>query len=80
MGWRDRQKSLLLPVAGEIFLLTLPFIERPYRTSEVLVRDLSGFGVNQDLSLVSSRFTGIYAPWKGGLYREALTKASATRV
>src|SRR5580704_5996554 len=31
MGWRDRQKSLLLPVAGEIFLLTLPFIERPYR-------------------------------------------------
>jgi hypothetical protein len=24
---------LLLPVAGEFFLLTLPFIERGYRTS-----------------------------------------------
>ncbi len=28
VGWRARQKSLLLPVAGEVFLLTLPFIER----------------------------------------------------
>ena len=28
MGWRAAQKSLLLPVAGEFFLLTLPFIER----------------------------------------------------
>jgi hypothetical protein len=37
MGWRDRQKSLLLPVAGEIFLLTLPFIERRNRTSEVML-------------------------------------------
>src|ERR1700746_2267700 len=27
MGWRAGQKSLLLPVAGEFFLLTLPFIE-----------------------------------------------------
>src|ERR1700747_936915 len=25
MGWRAGQKSLLLPVAGEFFLLTLPF-------------------------------------------------------
>src|SRR6476620_11267119 len=33
VGWRARQKSLLLPVAGEVFLLTLPFIERPYRKS-----------------------------------------------
>jgi hypothetical protein len=31
IGWRARQKSLLLPVAGEVFLLTLPFIERAYR-------------------------------------------------
>jgi hypothetical protein len=31
MGWRARRKSLLLPVAGEVFLLTLPFIERGYR-------------------------------------------------
>src|SRR6202789_3891624 len=38
MGWRDRQKSLLLPVAGEIFLLTLPFIERPYRKLAFIVR------------------------------------------
>src|ERR1700735_576116 len=51
MGWRDRQKSLLLPVAGEIFLLTLPFIERPYRTCEVLVRDMSGNATYQDLAV-----------------------------
>src|SRR5580693_6771772 len=36
MGWRAGQKSLLLPVAGEFFLLTLPFIERGYRKLEVL--------------------------------------------
>jgi hypothetical protein len=35
MGWRAGQKSLLLPVAGEFFLLTLPFIERGYRRSEI---------------------------------------------
>ena len=29
MGWRVGQKSLLLPVAGEFFPLTLPFIEQP---------------------------------------------------
>src|SRR5258707_13068329 len=28
MGWRAGQKSLVLPVAGEFFLLTLPFIEQ----------------------------------------------------
>jgi hypothetical protein len=35
---------LLLPVAGEIFLLTLPFIERRYRKLALIVRlrDLSG--------------------------------------
>src|ERR1700682_5842940 len=27
VGWRAWQKSLLLPVAGEVFLLTLPFID-----------------------------------------------------
>jgi hypothetical protein len=36
MGWRAEQKSLLLPVAGEFFLLTLPFIERGYRTLSLL--------------------------------------------
>ena len=35
LGWRAGQKSLLLPVAGESFLLTLPFIERGYRTSGI---------------------------------------------
>jgi len=30
VGWRAWQKSLLLPVAGEFFPLTLPFIERAY--------------------------------------------------
>src|SRR6516162_6695439 len=28
VGWRAGQKSLLLPVAGEVFLLTLPFIDK----------------------------------------------------
>jgi len=27
MGWRAQRTTLLLPVAGEVFLLTLPFIE-----------------------------------------------------
>jgi hypothetical protein len=31
MGWRAGHKSVLLPVAGEVFLLTLPFIERRNR-------------------------------------------------
>ncbi len=34
VGWRAWQKSMLLPVAGEVFLLTLPFIERRYRRSD----------------------------------------------
>ena len=33
MGWRVSRRSLLSPVAGEVFLLTLPFIERRYRQS-----------------------------------------------
>ncbi len=52
-GWRAWQKSLLLPVAGEIFLLTLPFIERSYRPSKVLVRHMSGYATNQDLAAKS---------------------------
>ena len=47
MGWRAGQKSLLLPVAGEFFLLTLPFIERGYRTSDFRVSaesDYTGVG------------------------------------
>src|SRR5271156_3731230 len=34
VGWRAWQRSLLLPVAGEFFLLTLPSIEiRPQRVT-----------------------------------------------
>jgi hypothetical protein len=40
VGWRAGQKSVLLPVAGEFFPLTLPFIERGYQKSEVMVRDM----------------------------------------
>ncbi len=40
---------MLLPVAGEFFLLTLPFIERGYRKLEVLGLDLSGNPTYRDL-------------------------------
>ena len=33
LGWTARSFPLRLPVAGEAFLLTSPFIERAYRTS-----------------------------------------------
>jgi hypothetical protein len=56
MGWRDRQKSLLLPVAGEIFLLTLPFIERPYRRCMVRRRVAS---VNEEWQLVCANVFGL---------------------
>src|SRR5258707_9276071 len=35
MGWRVRRTSSLLPVAGEVFLLTLPFIERACRERSI---------------------------------------------
>ncbi len=41
VGWRAWQTSLLLPVAGEVFPLTLPFIERRYRKIGVLVPEMS---------------------------------------
>jgi hypothetical protein len=42
MGWIAQRTKSLSPVAGEVFLLTIPFIERAYRTSSrVLVRYLS---------------------------------------
>src|SRR5277367_2739603 len=40
-----------LPVNGEVFPLTSPFIERGYRRSGVLVRDLSGYATYRDLSV-----------------------------
>jgi hypothetical protein len=42
VGWKVRRTPSLLPVDGEVFLLTLPFIERAYRTSSVLARNMSG--------------------------------------
>jgi hypothetical protein len=35
LGWTARPSDLRLPVAGEVFLLTSPFIERRYRKNEV---------------------------------------------
>jgi hypothetical protein len=57
MGWRAGQKSLLLPVAGEFFLLTLPFIERGNRKSEVRVREMSGNATNQELAICAACLT-----------------------
>jgi hypothetical protein len=60
LGWRAGQKSLLLPVAGEFFLLTLPFIERRYRPNcgrlplcgLILVEiDLTLRGLNRELPI-----------------------------
>jgi hypothetical protein len=45
VGWRAEQKSLLLPVAGEVFLLTLPFIERGNRNGPTTARVEYGVGV-----------------------------------
>ena len=41
MGWKAQRTFSLLPVAGEIVLLTFSFIERGNRT-RVRLRDLSG--------------------------------------
>src|SRR6476660_6126296 len=57
-GWRAGQKSLLLPVAGEVFLLTLPFIERGNRKSEVLLH-ISGYATYRDLD--SNAFGGSHS-------------------
>src|SRR6266446_6809965 len=35
MGWRAQRTCSLLPVAGKVFLLTLPFIERANRRSGI---------------------------------------------
>src|SRR5258708_38742043 len=53
MGWRAGQKSLLLPVAGEFFLLTLPFIERAYRRSGIALK-------------IFGQMCGVEG-WRGGL-------------
>ena len=38
------------------FLLTLPFIERAYRTCEVLVRQMSGYPTNRALDSNRAKF------------------------
>ena len=53
MGWRAQRTTSLSPVAGEFFLLILPFIERAYRQAESLVRHSSGYATNQDLRQLS---------------------------
>ena len=40
VGWRAQRSTSRWPVVGEVFLLTLPFIERAYRTCEVPVRQI----------------------------------------
>ena len=61
----EGKKTLLPPVEGRVFLLTSPFIERAYRTFEVLVRHASGNATNQaseSLSLNTSAFLGTDPP------------------
>ena len=53
MGWRAGHKSVLLPVAGEVFLLTLPFIERRYRKLTLACPNAK---VKERLPLTSPRF------------------------
>ena len=56
--WRNHRASLhyvgwmasRFPVKGEAFFLTSPLIERAYRTSEVLVRQMSGYPTYQELT------------------------------
>jgi hypothetical protein len=48
MGWRAQRTTSFSPVAGEFFLLTLPFIERAYRKLEALGLDLSAAAKPQD--------------------------------
>jgi hypothetical protein len=53
VGWRAGQKSLLLPVAGEVFPLTLPFIERRAKTQEPLNMTWAGKQSEQPRSFQS---------------------------
>ena len=51
MGWRAQRTCSLLPVAGKVFLLTLPFIERANRTCGFQVSD---YPTNQELAATFS--------------------------
>ena len=66
MGWRAGQKSLLLPVAGEVFLLTLPFIERRYRRSAIGKNQMSGFPTNRPLGVIHCVDGLVYSSSLGG--------------
>jgi hypothetical protein len=51
LGWTAGPFFLCLPVEGEPFLLTSPFIERGNRTScGVLLRAIVGFPTNRELA------------------------------
>ena len=49
MGWIAQRTTSLSPVAGEFFLLTLPFIERAYGQLKSWLRHLSGNATTQEL-------------------------------
>ena len=55
LGWRAWQTSMLLPVAGEVFLLTFPFIERRYRKFGVLAWYISDKASTRPLISASRR-------------------------
>src|SRR5580704_12548610 len=59
-GLESRAKSLLLPVAGEFFLLTLPFIERAYKVA-FHYPSYRGFPTYQELACWNFLKTGLLA-------------------
>ena len=69
LGWRDWQKSWLLPVLGKVFLLTLPFIECPYRRCGVLARNMSGNATREISQMVTQlpQFNQFVVPGVVGL-------------
>src|SRR5580704_14579455 len=60
-GLESRAKSLLLPVAGEFFLLTLPFIERAYKEVAFHYPSYRGFPTYQELACWNFLKTGLLA-------------------
>src|SRR5215472_8164536 len=58
MGWKTGRIFVLLPVAGDVFLLTFPFIERGYRKSTI--RQVSDTEENRaaGLPIASARLSG----------------------
>src|SRR5580693_4103913 len=59
VGWRIGQTSVLLPVVGEMFLLTLPFIERGNRPSNIDAIPLSDGPNSQGLAEPGGMVKGV---------------------